>query len=74
MSGVRASPPVQINIMANFVTYIKESFEEVKEKVSWPSFKELLETTNYVVVASAIFAFVIWGVDLAIEFLVEKLF
>jgi preprotein translocase subunit SecE len=56
--------------MANLVTYIKESFEEVREKVTWPSFGELLETTNYVVLASAIFAFVIWGVDLVIERLV----
>jgi preprotein translocase subunit SecE len=56
--------------MANLVTYIKESFEEVKEKGTWPSFGELLETTNYVVLASAIFAVVIWGVDLVVERLV----
>ena len=56
--------------MANFVTYIKESFEEVKEKVTWPSFGELLTTTNHVVLASAIFAVVIWGVDLLVEKLV----
>jgi len=60
--------------MANIVTYIKESFEEVKERVTWPSFKELLETTNYVVLASAIFAVVIWSVDLVVERLVGVIF
>jgi preprotein translocase subunit SecE len=61
---------VQNNIMANLVTYIQESFQEVKDKVSWPSFGELLTTTNYVVLASAIFAMVIWGVDILVEKLV----
>jgi preprotein translocase subunit SecE len=61
---------VQNNIMANLVTYIQESFQEVKDKVSWPSFGELLTTTNYVVLASAIFAVVIWGVDILVEKLV----
>ena len=74
MSGVRASPPVLIYIMANFVTYIKESFEEVNEKVTWPSFGELLETTNYVVLASTIFAVVIASVDLVVEKLVAIVF
>jgi preprotein translocase subunit SecE len=61
---------VQNNIMANLVTYIQESFQEVRDKVSWPSFGELLTTTNYVVLASAIFAMVIWGVDILVEKLV----
>jgi preprotein translocase subunit SecE len=56
--------------MANLKTYIQESFQEVREKVSWPSFSELLTTTNYVVLASAIFAVVIWGVDIVVEKLV----
>jgi preprotein translocase subunit SecE len=60
--------------MANFVTYIIESFDEGQEKVTWPSFGELLETTNYVVLASAIFAVVIWSVDLVVEKLVSLVY
>ena len=60
--------------MASIKTYIQESFAEVKDKVTWPSFGELLETTNYVVLASAIFAVVIWSIDLVVERLMGLLY
>ena len=64
MSGVRVSQPVQIDIiMAGIVNYIKESFEELKNHVTWPSWAEAQSLTVLVAVFSVIFALATWGVD-----------
>ncbi len=55
MSGVRASQPVQIlNGMAGIVNYIKESFEELKNNVTWPTWSEAQSLTILVAVFSII--------------------
>lgn len=46
--------------MAN---YIKESFGELKNNVSWPTWQEAQSLTILVAVFSIIFSLVIWGVD-----------
>ncbi len=64
MSGVRVSQPVQIDIiMAGIVNYIKESFEELKNHVTWPAWPEAQSLTVLVAVFSVIFALATWGVD-----------
>jgi preprotein translocase subunit SecE len=57
--------------MASIVNYIKDSFEEVKERVTWPSFGELLKSTNSVVLASVLFALVIFATDKGVEFVIN---
>lgn len=57
--------------MASIVNYIKDSFEEVRERVTWPTFSELLKSTNYVVLASVLFALVIFAIDKGVEFIVN---
>ncbi|NQX85292.1 MAG: preprotein translocase subunit SecE [Flavobacteriaceae bacterium] len=49
--------------MAGIVTYIKESFEELKNNVSWPSWEESKRLTVLVAVFSIIFSLATWGVD-----------
>ncbi|MCK6616526.1 MAG: preprotein translocase subunit SecE [Cyclobacteriaceae bacterium] len=49
--------------MQKLTTYIAESWDEVKNKVSWSSFKELQGSAILVLVASTIFALVIGGID-----------
>ena len=49
--------------MAGIVTYVKESFEELKNNVSWPSWAEAQSLTVLVAVFSIIFSLAIWGVD-----------
>lgn len=49
--------------MAGIVTYIKDSFEELKEHVSWTPWPEAQSHTILVAVFSIIFALVIWGID-----------
>jgi len=49
--------------MAGLVSYIKESFEELKNNVSWTPWQEAQRLTVIVAVFSIIFSLAIWGVD-----------
>ncbi|MCC7298192.1 MAG: preprotein translocase subunit SecE [Bacteroidia bacterium] len=46
--------------------YFRETRDELMNKVSWPSWGELTESTTIVIVASVLFALVIWGMDSAL--------
>ena len=52
---------------ANRLTDIKESYNELVNKVSWPTKSELANSTIVVMVASIIAALVIWVIDLCIN-------
>lgn len=47
--------------------YIKEAWDELVHKVSWPTWSELQESTIVVMVASLIIAVVIMIMDFAFE-------
>ncbi|WP_458627398.1 preprotein translocase subunit SecE [Winogradskyella sp. PC D3.3] len=49
--------------MAGLITYIKESFAELKNNVSWTPWPEAQKLTVIVAVFSIIFSLAIWGVD-----------
>ncbi|MDN3493556.1 preprotein translocase subunit SecE [Winogradskyella bathintestinalis] len=49
--------------MAGLTTYIKESFEELKNNVSWTPWPEAQKLTVIVAVFSILFSLAIWGVD-----------
>lgn len=49
--------------MAGFANYIKESFGELKNNVSWPTRAEAQSLTVLVAVFSIIFSLAIWGID-----------
>jgi len=49
--------------MAGIVEYVKESFEELKNNVSWPTWAEGQSLTVLVAVFSIVFSLAIWGVD-----------
>ncbi|MGB0487298.1 MAG: preprotein translocase subunit SecE, partial [Flavobacteriaceae bacterium] len=54
--------PCKLRVM-NIVSYIKESFSELKEHVSWTALPELSNLTVVVLVFSLIFAGLIWLAD-----------
>ena len=65
--GVRISlllPRIKEEDMLN---YIKESYNELVNKVTWPTFPQLQNSTIVVMVASAIFAVVVLAMDLTFE-------
>ena len=49
------------------VESMKESYNELVHKVSWPTSKELAQSSVLVLVASIILALIVWVMDLAFE-------
>ena len=47
--------------------YVKESYNELVNKVTWPTFPQLLSSTIVVMVASVIFAVVVLAMDVTFE-------
>ena len=47
--------------------YIKNSYKELVEKVTWPSFAQLQGSTIVVMVASVIFAIAVLAMDMSFE-------
>jgi preprotein translocase subunit SecE len=58
----------------NIVSYIKESFSELKEHVSWTAIPELSNLTVVVLVFSLIFAGLIWVADSVLSRIVKLYF
>ncbi|MEZ3443005.1 preprotein translocase subunit SecE [uncultured Alistipes sp.] len=54
--------------------YIKESYNELVNKVTWPSFASLQSSTIVVMVASLIFAIVVLAMDLSFENLMAAIY
>ena len=47
--------------------YIRESYNELVHKVSWPTPKELSNSAMVVLIASLIIALVVWLIDFGVE-------
>ncbi len=60
--------------MNKVAAFISGSIDEVKNKVTWPTFSELQTNTILVLVASLIFALVIGGVDFAFKTLMDVIY
>jgi len=66
---------VQIeNQMAGIINYIKESFEELKNNVTWTPWSEAQSLTILVAVFSIIFSLAIWGVDTVFSKVIKAYF
>ena len=50
-----------------FVESVKESYNELVHKVSWPSRKELAQSSVIVLIASIILALIVWLMDWCFE-------
>ena len=75
MSGVRVSQPVQNIIdMSEIVKYVKDSYSELKNFVSWPSFNEGMNLTILVAVFSIIFSLIIWALDSVFSKVIKEFF
>ncbi|HIB48725.1 MAG TPA: preprotein translocase subunit SecE [Flavobacteriaceae bacterium] len=56
------------------VNYIKESYNELKNHVSWPAWGEAQKLTVIVAVFSVILALAVFGVDQVFSGVIEKYF
>lgn len=53
---------------------IKASYNELVYKVSWPSRKELANSSVLVLIASLILALLVWLMDFGIEWLMKLIY
>lgn len=52
----------------NLKTYVQDSYKELVEKVSWPTWKELQSSAIVVLVATVIIALIVLAMDKAFQF------
>ncbi|GAA4274361.1 preprotein translocase subunit SecE [Aquimarina gracilis] len=62
------------NKMAGFINYVTESYNELKNHVTWTPWSEAQRLTLVVIVFSVIFSLAIWGVDTVFSNLIEYYF
>ena len=51
--------------MNKITTYFRESYKELMEKVTWPTWLQLQQSTVIVLVATLIITVLVWVMDLA---------
>jgi preprotein translocase subunit SecE len=60
--------------MAKVGTYIQESVDELLNKVSWPTWAELQNSAVIVMIASVIFALIIYVMDTSFSNLMKLIY
>ncbi|MDD3738190.1 MAG: preprotein translocase subunit SecE [Lentimicrobiaceae bacterium] len=55
-----------------FVEYVKDSYNELVNKVSWPTWSELQNSAIVVSIASLIIALIVFLMDQSFELLLEQ--
>ncbi|MDA0773753.1 MAG: preprotein translocase subunit SecE [Bacteroidetes bacterium] len=60
--------------MSSIINYIKDSFEELKNNVSWTPREELQRLVVVVMVFSILFSLAIWGADTVLSRVVSVYF
>ncbi len=57
-----------------FVTYVKESFRELKDNMTWISWEEAQKSTAVVAIFTVLFAIAIFLADKVFQTLLNKIF
>lgn len=60
--------------MRKFINYLKESYSEMTKKVSWPTWDKLQNSAIVVMVASVIFAIIVFAMDFAFQNLMSAIY
>ena len=70
-----SKPHRPLNVkMRRFINYVKESYAEMTKKVSWPTWDKLQNSAIVVMVASVIFAVVIFAIDFCFQHLMSAIY
>jgi preprotein translocase subunit SecE len=51
--------------MNKITTYFRESYKELMEKVTWPTWNQLQQSTMIVIVATLVITALVWVMDFA---------
>ena len=54
--------------------YLRESYNELVHNVSWPTYSTLQTNTILVLAGSAVFALLIFGMDVVWQFIVDNIY
>jgi preprotein translocase subunit SecE len=64
--------------MNKITTYFKESYKELTEKVSWPTWTQLQQSTMIVLASTLVITFIVLAMDTvagnALKFIYKQLF
>ena len=63
--------PLKKLIMNKITTYFRESYKELLEKVTWPSWNQLQQATVIVLVATVLITLVVGVMDFASNFVLH---
>jgi len=64
----------EIEKMSKVSEYVKESYIELTQKVTWPTWRELQNSAVLVLIAAFIIAIIIMVMDQSISFLVKQFY
>ena len=57
-------PVLLITIMSKVSNYVRDSYKELTEKVTWPNWEQLQQSTMIVLVATLLITALVWVMDL----------
>jgi preprotein translocase subunit SecE len=60
--------------LMKIVAYLKDTYNELVNKVTWPSWDELQESAIVVMIASFIFALIIAVMDISFKAIIEEIY
>ncbi len=60
--------------MSKMTAYVKESLHELTEKVTWPTWGQLQQSTVIVIVATVLITAMVWVMDIASENLLKLIY
>ena len=60
--------------MRKFINYLKESYTELTKKVTWPTWDKLQSSALLVMIATVVFAVVIFAMDFAFRHLMTFIY
>ncbi|MBP8726254.1 MAG: preprotein translocase subunit SecE [Saprospiraceae bacterium] len=53
--------------MDKFVLYVKESYQELMEKVSWPTWPNLVDSAKVVLISSVLLSVLLFAIDFVVN-------
>ena len=60
--------------MNKVATFFRESYHELVEKVTWPTWVQLQQSTLVVLVATIIITLMVWGMDLVSQYVLKIIY
>ena len=60
--------------MEKITTYFQEAYDELLNKVTWPTWSELQESAVIVLITALIISFIVLGIDLSFKEVTQLLY